>query len=112
MIVNGGTAPTWSEDGKTIYFQRTLGEIWKVDLDSGEETRLLVKNTNGLPDEEFLWPSVSRDGQIALSYKDRGRPTNLLVDTQGRGKDISLGCMITWSPKNDFIMLYFSLNES
>ena len=107
-IVQTGTAPTWSKDGKTIYFQRTLGEVWSYDVESEKETRLFQKNTNGMPNEELLWPSISDDGRLAVSFKDRGTPTNIIADQSGKIDVISYGCQIIWSPRNDFAIYVIS----
>ena len=101
-IIDIGTAPTWSNDGNTLYFQRTVGEVWSYDLDSEEQTRLFQKNTNGLPNEEFFWPSIDSQGRLAVSFRDRGRPTNIIAHPSGEVDVVAMGCMVMWSPKNDF----------
>ena len=109
MIVESGTAPTWSKDGETVYFNRTIGEVWAYDVRSGAETRLYSRNTNGLPDEEFFWPSINDQGHLAVSYRDRGRPTTLVAQPDGRHTVVARGCMLTWSPDNAFAV--FVSNE-
>ncbi|NKB61737.1 MAG: hypothetical protein GKR95_06225 [Gammaproteobacteria bacterium] len=102
LIAESGTAPSWSGDGKTLYFYRSPAQIWAHDFESGSQTRLYQKNEHGVPDAELLWPSIDGKGRLAVSYKDRGRPTTIIAEP---GKDltvVALGCMLTWSPQNDF----------
>jgi Tol biopolymer transport system component len=107
-IANSGTAPGWSEDGNKVYFQRSIGEIWSYDFTTGKESQLLKRNTDNLPDTELLWPSIDAAGRLAVSFKDNGRPTNIILEDGKEVVVVSRGCMLTWSPKNDFAMFVSS----
>ncbi len=104
QVVSSGTAPTWSDDGSRLYFQRAIGQIWSYNFEDETETLLYERNTKGMPDEELLWPSIDKSGRLAVSYRDNGRPTNIISDGSGNIITVSRGCMLTWSPKNDFAM--------
>ena len=103
-IADSGTAPTWSGDGKKVYFNRSVGEIWEYDIEAKTQTKLYQRNTQGLPDTELFWPSIDDKGVLAVSFKDHGRPTNIIADGTGDLTVVARGCMLTWSPDNQFAL--------
>ena len=104
QVAESGSTPSWSEDGKTLYFYRAHGEIWALNLDSMESERIYTRNEHGVPDAELLWPSIDTSGKLAVSFKDKGRPTTIIASPNDPLKTVALGCMLTWSPQNDFAM--------
>ncbi len=103
-IAEFGTAPSWSADGNELYFNRYGSEIWSYNFSSKQETKLYQSGIAGLPDAELFWPSVDKKGTLAVSYKDKGRPTNIIADARGNITVVARGCMLTWSPDNEFAM--------
>jgi len=102
LLTRFATAPTWSENGESIFFYRHIGEIWEYDLVSSEERRLTTNGIENLPNTELFWPSLNDEGRIAVSYKDAGRPKNLISNGNGDIIPVAPGCMITWAPSGDF----------
>jgi Tol biopolymer transport system component len=108
LVANHGAAPSWSADGKTLYFNRNGREIWSYNFSRKLETKLFERNVAGIPDSELRWPSVDENGVLAVSYRDFGRPTNLIADESGNIITVARGCMLTWSPDNTFAMFISS----
>lgn len=108
MITDNGISPTWSSDGKSIYFQRGKGEIYIYDIKSNSEKLLFQRNIKGIPNSELNYPSISNSGQLAITYRDNGRPTNVINDSSGQTTVVAPGCMLTWSPDNEFAMFISS----
>ncbi|NKB78187.1 MAG: hypothetical protein GKR96_14425 [Gammaproteobacteria bacterium] len=102
LIAESGTAPSWSPDGKTLYFHRSPAEIWAHDFATKHQTKIYQSKEHGVPDAELLWPSIDAQGRLAASYKDNGRPTTIIAEPNKDLTVVALGCMLTWSPKNDF----------
>ena len=107
-IADTGTAPGWSEDGTKVYFQRSVGEIWSYDFNSGKESQLLKRSIGKLGGTELFWPSLDASGRLAVSFRDNGRPTNIIVEDGKEIVVVARGCMLTWSPNNDFAMFVSS----
>lgn len=101
-----GNFPTWSADGRRIYFQFRINQLGEYDLETGEPGIAFrrgqgqVKAGTGLQT-----PHMSPDGErMAVTLRFEQNMT-AMVDMQGRIKPVSNGCQITWSPSGDF--LYF-----
>jgi len=61
-----GFCPVVSKDGKILYFNKNnkntgLGEIWSINLDTGQEIQILADNERG-----FSTPKISPDGKTLL----------------------------------------------
>ncbi len=107
-VADFGTAPGWSDDGNKIYFQRSVGQIWSYDFESDKETQLFPRNPDEFRGIELLWPSLDDNGRLAVSFKDHGRPTNIIIEGDKEVTVVARGCMLTWSPTNDFAMFVSS----
>lgn len=110
-----GFSPCISTDGKMIYFTKNnketgLGEIWSLNLNSGQETQILADSERG-----FSTPKLSPNGQLLLItgstlaspnryenldlYTIRVDGTNLTQLTFHPGNDLSA----VWSPSGEDI---------
>ncbi|MCT4561374.1 MAG: hypothetical protein N4A41_08360 [Crocinitomicaceae bacterium] len=110
-----GFSPSISPDSKTLYFTRNnkssgLGEIWSLNLITGQETQILSDSERG-----FSSPKISPDGKtlvitgstLATSsrienldlYTINTNGTNLTQVTFHPGHDLSP----TWGPKGKLI---------
>lgn len=93
--------PSWSEDGSKIYFYRHPGAIGQYDLNQNEESVLYTKDQAGMPNQELFWPSINHKEELAVAYRDLGRPTNIIVDLAGNQTVVAPGCMLTWTPSGE-----------
>ena len=62
-VVEGGTWPTWSRDGKWIYFGGQEGQLWKVPSGGGAAVQVTRKGGGGSAFE-------SADGKSSLLCED------------------------------------------
>lgn len=101
-----GNFPTWSADGKRIYFQYKVAQLGEYNVETGE-SRIAFPRGHGQVHEEtgLQTPHMSPDGdRMAVTLRFKQNMT-ALVDMEGRIKPVSNGCQISWSPDGDF--LYF-----
>jgi Tol biopolymer transport system component len=110
-----GFAPCLSPDGKVLYFTKNnkatgLGEIWALNIISGQETQILADNEKG-----FATPKISPNGKTLLIsgttaattsryenldiYTINTDGTNLTQLTHHPGHDLSA----IWAPEGDEI---------
>ena len=107
--IPNGISPTWSEDGKQVFFYRHRGEMWSYNIESEKEIKIAQTSLGEIEGQELFWPSINPSGQMAVAYRDHGRPRNIITNSNildpnanGDITHIADGCMITWSPSADF----------
>lgn len=106
LIAKWGMSPSWSPDGSFILFQRNPGKIIAVDLKSRKEhiyyasgNDSLMKSRNNL-----ATPSIGEGQRMAFTFRDLGRPTNVIRDARGEMFVISReSCQALWSPSGAYL---------
>jgi Tol biopolymer transport system component len=69
------SSPTWSADGKMIYFMRGT-DIWQIGSDASNATKVLAGASTGDPQKAETWPQPSPDGkslvwvEVSLAQSD------------------------------------------
>lgn len=98
-----GTFPTFSADGKTVYFQRDRKQLIAIDLDASNERHLFP-----LPNSDFVGyslskPRVSADGAFAAFISNRGGRWHAWYAELQSGKTFKIGwgCEAVWFPSAD-----------
>jgi Tol biopolymer transport system component len=106
FIHDFGNFPTWSADGRRIYFQFKMAQLGEYDLETGKPRIVFPRGHGDVHRGTALQtPNMGPDGErMAVTLRFEQNMT-ALVDMQGRIKPVSNGCQITWSPEGDF--LYF-----
>lgn len=101
-----GNTPTWSSDGRRVYFQHRITQFVEHDLASGEQRVIFKSGTGNVREGAGLQtPHLSPDGErlaVTLRFKQHLIGT---VGPDGNVSRIADGCQLTWSPGGDF--LYF-----
>ena len=102
-----GNVPTWSADGRSVYFQRNGNQIVQLALASGKESVVLDSaHMAGLKPSAALTlqtPAVAPDGRtIAVTLRGGARATAIL-SLDGTARLAGDGCQITWSPDGSFL---------
>jgi len=101
-----GHAPTWSTDGRYIYFQYKVMQVGRYDLETGEVDIVLPRGHGEVAHGTALsTPHMGPDGERMAVTMRFDQHMTAVVDDQGRIKPVSNGCQIAWSPDGDY--LYF-----
>ena len=104
LLAEYAGAPTWSTDGKSVFFQRRGVEFVERDLSTGKERVLFRSAEKGLPAGVTLYePSLSADRkQLAVTLRGSRRMTAIL-DATGTLRETGDGCHLTWAPEDRFV---------
>jgi len=104
VLATYANTPTWSLDGRRIYYQRKVMQFVEHELKSGKETVIFhsgkgeVKKGAGLQTPHF-----SPDGKrIAVTLRYTQHLVGI-VDRAGKVLRIADGCQLTWSRNGDFL---------
>ncbi|MFT5258997.1 MAG: Tol biopolymer transport system component [Saprospiraceae bacterium] len=104
-LAQWGVSPSWSPDGRFVVFQRDPGQLIAVDINSGKE-RVHYESGN----DTFMkskvnmdTPSIGAGQRLAFSYRNKGRPTNIIRDALGNFQLVHRdACQVQWSPSGDY----------
>ncbi len=104
LLAKNANAPTWSFDGKKVYFQRKVFSLVEIDVSSGKERILFSSGTGDVKQGAGLQtPAYHPDkNKIAVTLRYAQRMT-AIVDMDGKLKEISDGCQLTWSKDGEFL---------
>lgn len=99
-----GNFPTWSSDGRYIYFQFKVFQLGRYDVETGEAEVAFPRGHGEVKEGSWLQtPHMSPDGdRMAVTLRFAQNMT-ALVDMDGKIKPVSNGCQLSWSPDGDFI---------
>ena len=104
LLATNGYTPTWSSDGKIVWFQRGPTAIVEHRLASGHERVGFSVEKASLPERTiFYTPAPSgRDDRMAVKVRGDIRG-NLIMDADGQFRRISGGCQPNWGPGDAFL---------
>ena len=104
LLAKNGNTPTWSIDGKKVYFQRKVFSMVEIDVKSGKERILFSSGTGDVNKKAGLQTPGYHEGQnkmaVTLRYTQH---MTAIVDMNGKLKEISDGCQLTWSKDGSFL---------
>ena len=105
LLAKNGNVPTWSADGRAVFFQRNANQVVKVDFSSGKEQVVYQSGVNVQvpPKTELQTPSVSADGRLAVTFRRTMRAT-AVVQPDGTTRKTGKGCQLTWVPGNRYLV--------
>jgi hypothetical protein len=106
LIAKNGNTPTWSEDGKMIYFQRNAKEFIKYNLDTQKEHLIFKSGVPPIPNDVILeTPNFNmQKRKLAVTIRGSKRMTAIYSE-DGEFIKIDAGCQISWAP--DYTYLYY-----
>jgi hypothetical protein len=104
LLAENGNVPTWSSDGRAVYFQRRGNQFVEHTLAGGKE-RILFETGKNLPlDASVLLetPAWNKDRQaLAVTLRGGSRGTAVIDSTAVR--PVGDGCELNWSPDGSFL---------
>ena len=111
LIAENGFAPTWSPDGRKVYFQRNAFQFIEHHISTGNERIVHQAGKDGIQQGiELQTPNYNpRIRASAVTLRRATRATSLIFE-DGRIQNINGGCQITWGP--GFQYLYFVENHA
>ncbi len=99
LLARDGNVPTWSADGRAVFFQRNANQVVRINVSSGKE-KIVFQSGSNLdvpPKTELQTPNVNGDGRLAVTFRRALRAT-AVVDSRGSVKKTGNGCQLTWAP--------------
>ncbi len=113
-LAPNGTFPSFSGDGKRVYFERERTKVMAVDLDTGEITELLPAHASEIGGFQVVKPRVSASGNLVAFTSDRNGRWNVWIADIEKGVLIHVGkgCEPTWFPDGKSIVWIFDRNRN
>lgn len=110
LVARHGNTPVWTDDGKSVCFQRNGNQFVRHFLETGEEEILFQSGKDNVPANcQLQTPSFNqRTGQMAVTLRGAKRMTAIA----GPGNEfihIGAGCQLTWSPNGEW--LYYAMDR-
>ncbi len=105
LLAKNGNVPTWSRDGKKVYFQRNANQVVELDLKSMAERVVYQSGVTVQvpPKTELQTPSISGDGRLAVTFRQALRAT-AVVEKDGAVRQTGNGCQLTWGPDDAYLV--------
>lgn len=102
LLAAHGNTPTWSPDGRRVFFQRQATEFVEHDLRTGRESIVFKSGTGQVNKGAGLQtPHSSPDGRrLAVTLRGAQHLTGI-VDAAGTITMVSDGCQLTWTRRGD-----------
>ncbi|MBN2144855.1 MAG: PD40 domain-containing protein [Candidatus Aureabacteria bacterium] len=104
LMAKDSFAPSWSNKGEKIYFEKEVTQFWEKDLQTGEEKMLFKSGMPPVPGNIRLESPSFNEKEQMLAVTLRGSMRRqMLFSLKGEKKDAGGGCQIAWSPKGDYL---------
>lgn len=106
LLAKNANTPTWSTDGKFVYFLRNSHQFVEHEVATGEERIVFESGHGDVKQKSVLQtPHISpANDQMAITLRNKQNMTSI-IDLEGNVNRISGGCQLTWNKSGDF--LYF-----
>ncbi len=106
LLAENANVPTWSADGKKVYFQRQANQFVEHVLATGKET-ILFETGKNLPIDASLYletPSWNEARQsLAFTTRRLGPVFTYVVGPDKKVREVNEGCQINWAPDSSFL---------
>jgi len=105
-LAKNANTPTWSIDGKKVYFQRNVMNLAEINVETGKERILFTSGQGNVKKTSILnTPAFNKiPNKMAVTLRG-GQRMMAIIDLDGNINKISDGCQLTWSKDGSF--LYF-----
>ena len=105
LLAANGNVPTWSSDGKKVYFQRNGNQVVELEVASGKETVVFQTGKNIQLSKEVILETPVLSGNsklLAVTLRGSIRQT-AVIDTKGKVRGIGDGCQLSWGPSDQYL---------
>jgi Tol biopolymer transport system component len=98
QLANDGTFPTFSADGRVVFFERGRKKIMAVNFDGTGERELFPAQSREFDRYQIIKPRISPDGRYAAFISDRkGAWNTWYADLfSGEAVHVHSGCEAAW----------------
>jgi len=106
LVARDGNTPTWSADGRKIFFLRNAVEFVELNLDTGEESVLFRSGEGQIPSDVTLsYPDFNtEERELAVTLRGGQRMTAIL-GSGGTFVRVGGGCTLSWAPDRSYLYL-------
>lgn len=104
LLAKNGNVPTWSSDGKSVYFQRNANQVIEFSMET-ETERVLFQSGVSVkvpPNTELQTPDIGADGKLAVTLRGTMRAA-AIADHDGSVEKIGNGCQLTWGHDGTYL---------
>jgi Tol biopolymer transport system component len=106
LLAKNGNTPTWSADGRKVYFQKNVVHFAEVDAKTGDERVLFSSGSGQVKKGAVLFtPTYNAEIKKMAVTLHIGDYTTTIVNRNGGVNKIARGCQVTWNRRGD--ALYF-----
>jgi Tol biopolymer transport system component len=111
VVATDSVAPSWSSDGRFLYYQHRGSEVMEYSLATGSHRLLFKSGIAPIPEGSTInEPAYNPlSGQLAAAFRGSLRVITLF-SASGKGTAVSDGCETAWSP--DYSFLYYVQDRS
>ncbi len=105
MIATNANTPTWSSDGKEVYYELDETKVAAYNLTTGEQ-RVLHEAGAGQVQAGVLMETPSyndKDQRLAVTFRGPKRGT-MMIEKDGTVRGIADGCQLTWAPDFSYLV--------
>lgn len=104
IIARNGNTPTWSADGRKVYFQNDIVNFTEVDIETGEQKTLFSSGRGEVKQGAILYtPNYNAEsGKLAVT-QHIGDYMATIVDMDGKIKKVGYGCQIYWNKNGELL---------
>ena len=104
-LAKDGNVPTWSADGRKVYFQRNANQLVELEVASGKQTVVWQSGLNLelKPSVTLENPAVApKGGAMAVTLRGGMRAT-AIIDPTGKLRLTGDGCQLNWAPDGSYL---------
>ncbi|MBM9538000.1 lysylphosphatidylglycerol synthase domain-containing protein [Desulfobulbus alkaliphilus] len=105
LLARNGNVPTWSGDGRKVYFQRNGNQLVQVEVASGRKA-VVMQTGQDLPlpaSVQLQTPVLDPTGQVVAVTLRGGQRATSLIYPDKRVVRVGGGCQLNWSPAGDYL---------
>lgn len=105
LLARNGNTPTWSSDGKKVFFQRQGNQLVEHTIAGGRE-RVVFESGKNLPFSSTVlletpsWNETA--GSLAVTLRGGKRGT-VVIDRNNKVRQVGDGCELSWSQDGSFL---------